>query len=162
MQIAVDVLKKNPTLTASFAGDGPLRVELEAMSQSAGLTDRVHFLGALSQDALAHAYRTSTLLVHTAGWEGWGMPMIEAMACGCVVVTNDTGCAGEAVRHNETGAVVRGDKESFVETIEQLLGNHERLRALQEAGIREANLWTESAQIRKIAEFYKHITHEHN
>lgn len=160
MEIAVELLQKHTGLIATFAGDGPLRTELEAMRDSAGLTNRIRFLGSLSQAELAHAYQTSMLLVHTAGWEGWGMPMIEAMACGCVVVTNDTGCAGEAVRDGETGIVVAGDRDSFVAGIERVLGNLEMLAGLQKRGIQEAQEWTESSQIAKIATFYERIAKE--
>lgn len=160
LRVAIDVLTQHPSWTAAFAGDGPLRAELEAVRDAAGLTGRVHFLGPLSQGELARAYQTSALLVHTAGWEGWGMPMIEAMACGCVVITNDTGCAGEAVRNNETGVVVLGDKESFVTSIETLLGNPGRLAALQKASIQEVQAWTESSQIAKIAALYEKVAQE--
>lgn len=160
MEIAIDVLARHTAWTAVFAGDGSLRTELEALRDAVGLTNRIRFLGALTQDELGHAYQTSLLLVHTAGWEGWGMPMIEAMACGCVVVTNDTGCAGEAVRDGETGVVVTGDKESFITGVEALLGNPERLAALQKRGIQEAREWTESSQIAKIAAFYEKIAQQ--
>ena len=82
------------------------------------------------------------------------------MACGCVVVTNDTGCAGEAVRNGETGVVVTGDQTSFVRGIEEIRSNPERFAALQKKGIQEAQEWSETSQIKKIAAFYEKIAQE--
>ena len=86
--------------------------------------------------------------------------MIEAMACGCVVVTNDTGCAGEAVRDGETGVVVEGHRASFVEAVLRLIGNQTERTQLQEAGLKEAKEWSEGAQIQKISTFYEHIANK--
>ena len=43
----------------------------------------------LSRDVLAAAYRRADFLVHTAEAEGFGLPLIEAMACGCPVIASD-------------------------------------------------------------------------
>lgn len=43
----------------------------------------------LERDVLAAVYRRATILLHTADAEGFGLPVIEALACGCPVVASD-------------------------------------------------------------------------
>jgi glycosyltransferase involved in cell wall biosynthesis len=43
----------------------------------------------LERDVLAAVYRRATLLLHTADAEGFGLPVVEAMACGCPVLASD-------------------------------------------------------------------------
>ncbi len=43
----------------------------------------------LEHDVLAAVYRRATLLLHTAEAEGFGLPLVEAMACGCPVIASD-------------------------------------------------------------------------
>jgi glycosyltransferase involved in cell wall biosynthesis len=49
----------------------------------------VSHLPHLDRPALAAVYRRATLLVHTAEAEGFGLPLVEAMACGCPVAASD-------------------------------------------------------------------------
>jgi glycosyltransferase involved in cell wall biosynthesis len=57
--------------------------------QELQLGDAVVKLPFLERDVLAAVYRRGTLLLHTAEAEGFGLPVIEAMACGCPVVASD-------------------------------------------------------------------------
>lgn len=51
--------------------------------------DSILCLPYLERDVLASIYRRSALLLHTADAEGFGLPLVEAMACGCPVVASD-------------------------------------------------------------------------
>ena len=54
-----------------------------------------------------------------------GMAVIEAMASGAPVIMTDVGCAGEVVRTEETGLVVRaGSEQELVFALERLLSNN--------------------------------------
>lgn len=60
--------------------------EIDAAVQQFGLTKQVHFLGFIPQEDLGSLYRNAAMLVFPSLFEGFGMPLLEAMACGCPVV----------------------------------------------------------------------------
>jgi glycosyltransferase involved in cell wall biosynthesis len=66
-----------------------------------GLGDRVQFLGWVPQSDLAGLYNLADLFVYPSFYEAFGIPLLEAMACGCPIVASGTGAvpeiAGEAV-----------------------------------------------------------------
>jgi len=74
-----------------FAGEGPLRAQLEAEAASLGVASRVRLLGFVNQSQLPAVYTASDLLVLPTEYEPFGVVVNEAMCCGCVPVASD-GC----------------------------------------------------------------------
>lgn len=70
-----------------IAGEGPERAALEALARS--LNANVHFLGGLTQVALRNEYRTAGRLLHTSETGSLDKVVLEALACGLPVRTND-------------------------------------------------------------------------
>ena len=63
--------------------------------KAAGLLDRIHFTGYI-EDNMLHQYVThADALVHPSLYEGFGLPPLEAMACGCPVIVSDAGSLPE-------------------------------------------------------------------
>lgn len=58
----------------------------------AGISERVHFLGPRSDTELAGAYRGAAAMLFVSLYEGFGLPVAEAMACGVPVITSNV-CA---------------------------------------------------------------------
>jgi glycosyltransferase involved in cell wall biosynthesis len=54
-----------------------------------GITDDVVFVGAVPNEETAHFYRAADLLVYPSLNETFGLPILEAMACACPVVTSN-------------------------------------------------------------------------
>jgi glycosyltransferase involved in cell wall biosynthesis len=59
------------------------------------LRDHVMFTGFVPDDDLPAIYNLADLFLFPSLYEGFGMPVLEAMACGCPVVTTSTGCSPE-------------------------------------------------------------------
>ncbi len=70
-----------------IAGEGPERKRLEALARE--LTASVHFLGGLTQAQLRDEYRHANHLIHTSETGSLDKVLLEALACGLVVKTND-------------------------------------------------------------------------
>jgi glycosyltransferase involved in cell wall biosynthesis len=88
----------------------------------AGITS-VHFLGFISDQELARLYSEAVALVFPSRYEGFGFPVLEAMACGCPVIT----------RRNSSLEEVGGDVALYIEDdslegLMKLLFNDEGLR----------------------------------
>jgi mannosyltransferase len=154
-EVATRLLADHTDLTVGIAGDGVMREALETHFATYGLSSRVTFYGAVDQKTLAPLYAASFCYVHTAGWEGWGMPMIESIAAGCPVVTTDSGCAGEAIRQGATGLVTPvGDADALVAAVEELIGDPLLWERLVTAGRIEAREWSAVALSEKLMQWY--------
>jgi glycosyltransferase involved in cell wall biosynthesis len=78
-----------PNSALVFAGEGPLRLELETESASLGIADRVHFLGFVNQSQLPSIYTASDLMVLPSEYEPFAVVVNEASCCGCPVIASD-------------------------------------------------------------------------
>ena len=65
-----------------------LRLVLTGTGHAADLPDRVENRGRVSFDELVRLYRTASALVFPSRYEGFGLPPLEAMACGCPVAAS--------------------------------------------------------------------------
>jgi len=87
---ALDIsLKKGRPIKAVFAGDGPLRPGLEDQARSRGIAAEVKFLG--NRKNVGEILCALDALVLPSKTEGMPYILLEAMACGCPVVTTNAG-----------------------------------------------------------------------
>lgn len=115
--------------------------------ERAGLMDRVFFPGYVPADELPYLYNAATLFVYPSLYEGFGLPPLEAMACGTPVVTSDRSSLPEVV--GDAGVLVNPDEPAAIaQALRVLLVDEEMRRALAEKGRRRAASfsWRRAAQ----------------
>ena len=78
-----------PHHLVAVGGDGWDSDQVRAELAGSGLEERVHFLGFVSDEQLRALYRRASVYVHASLFEGFGLTVLEAMACGCPVVTSN-------------------------------------------------------------------------
>jgi glycosyltransferase involved in cell wall biosynthesis len=108
-----------------------------------GLNDRVEFAGHVEKPVLATLYRGAEALVFPSRYEGFGLPVLEAMASGTPVVATSAGAIPEVA--GEAAVLVEpGDPVALAGGIERALADRERL---VRAGLERASLysWTDTA-----------------
>ncbi len=92
---------------------------LPGLMDSLGITDSVEILGYVPDNQLPVLFDSSVALIQASNYEGFGLPVIEAMACGCPVIS----------AHNSALIEAGGDSALFFETgdIEGLFGRMEEV-----------------------------------
>jgi glycosyltransferase involved in cell wall biosynthesis len=119
----------------TVAGDGPKRVEWEALTKTLGLQDRVEFIGWVTDEQLHEKYTKSDIFVLPSRHEGMPNVVLEAMASGLPVIA--TGIAGseELVVDGKTGFLVPvDDPQALAETLKRLLSDPGMAHAMGLAG----------------------------
>ena len=86
------------------------------------IEDRVKFLGRLSEDDLASTYKGALCLLFPSLYEGFGLPIIEAMACGTPVITSNTTALFE-IGNNETLQVNPENIKDISTNLEKIIVN---------------------------------------
>jgi glycosyltransferase involved in cell wall biosynthesis len=86
------VVGDHPEALLLVVGKGPMRAQLEGRVVHNGIGASVRFLGKLDEGALATCYRAADLsVVPSVALEGFGLIVLESLACGTPVVATDTG-----------------------------------------------------------------------
>jgi glycosyltransferase involved in cell wall biosynthesis len=106
-----------------------------------GLRDTVHLLGPLDDTDLAWLYGHTTAFVFPSLYEGFGLPVLEAMASGACVVARNASAMAEIV--GEAGALIEtADPDALAATISALLDAPERRAQLGAAARQRAAAFT--------------------
>jgi glycosyltransferase involved in cell wall biosynthesis len=102
-----------------------------------GIQDDVLFIGWISQKELAVVYNLADLFVFPSFYEGFGIPLLEAMACGCPIITSKTGSPPEVVG-NAAVLIDPSDSEGIASAIQEILNNRNFRDRLIEDGFKRA------------------------
>jgi glycosyltransferase involved in cell wall biosynthesis len=99
-----------------------------ALIERLGIKDRIHFTGWVSHDHLPAFYNLADLFVLPSLYEGFGIPLLEAMACGRPVVAAQVGALIDIVLDGTSGVLVPpDDPRSLARAVNDLLSDPVRL-----------------------------------
>ena len=137
-------------------GKGWYYEEIDALVDQLGLRGKVVFPGYVRQEDLPLWYSLADLFVYPSIYEGFGLPPLEAMACGTPVIVSDVsslpevvGEAGERVDPHDATRLA-----DIIQTITQDRGRH---AALRQAGLARAKLFSWRATASRTAQVYREV-----
>ena len=109
------------------------------LAERIGVAARVRFAGAIGPDAIAALYRSSDLLVHPTFYDPFPRVVVEALACGCPVITTARCGASEILVHGDNGFCVDDPRDSatIARHAAQLV-EPARLAAMRRSAVRTA------------------------
>lgn len=129
----------HPNLRLVLAGDGPLRVQLEALAASLGLTGKVEFCGRQTRSQVGELLRNCEVFVLPSRSEPFGIVLIEAMACGKPVVATTAGGIPEIVQNEVNGILVEPDNsKALAQAIDRVLEDEILQMRLATKGLKTA------------------------
>lgn len=119
--IRVVATLKDQNIKLIVIGDGPEKTGLEALSKSLGVSERILFLGYVSDEEKFQLLNISDIYVSSSHHEGFGIVFLEAMASGLPVVCYDEGGQAEFLLDQKTGFLVGyGNHSLLTKKISQL------------------------------------------
>jgi len=125
----------------------------ERTAASYGLTKRVLCPGRLSQKDLQLLYSRTALFIFPSLYEGFGMPVLEAMACGAPVITSRTTALGE-VAGDAAVLVDPGDARELADSMIRILDSEPLRASLRAKGFARAKEYTWSQAALLALELY--------
>ena len=133
----IELVERMNDVRLVFTGaHGPSHGEvLDAMKHSSA-TDQIVHLGVVDDQQLDALYRQALCLVFPSRYEGFGQPIIEAMARGCPVIASQCAAIPETIGNG--GITIPLDVDRWMDAVQQLL-RPERRTELIESGLRRAS-----------------------
>jgi glycosyltransferase involved in cell wall biosynthesis len=120
--------------------------ELELI-EKLGLKHKINFVGWVPEEDLAALYNLADLLVFPSLYESFGIPLLEAMACGCPVIASKTGALPE-IAGGAAYLVDPYDPDDIAEAMRKVLSDEALRKDLRERGLFRAKAfsWEKCAQ----------------
>lgn len=128
-------------------GRGWMYDEIYAAPEKFGVSDAVHFIGFVPDADLPALYSLAEMVVYPSLYEGFGLPVLEAMACGAAVVTSNNSSLPE-VAGDAALMVDARDSEAIAWAISRFLDDHQWRGIMQGKALKQAKRfsWDKSAE----------------
>lgn len=159
LDVFAAVRRNRPDVRLTRVG-GPFTADQRVRARELGVTDAIVVLPFVDRATLAAVYRRSAVALLPSEREGFGLPLIEALACGTPVVASDIPVLREVGGAAATYCAV-GDLDTWAETILRLLRERETdagaWRARRDAGIARAQVFSWSRYTASVVDLYEHV-----
>jgi glycosyltransferase involved in cell wall biosynthesis len=145
---------QSPWLLALGGSDWHGADAIRAAAACSPFSDDIRFLGFVEDGELPALYRSAGAVVYPSLYEGFGFPAVEAMACGCPVLTSHRGALAEVVK--DAAAIVDPeDPQAMAVELERLATDESWRSRLVEAGTANAARFSWERCARATHEVYR-------
>ena len=145
-----------PHVLAIAGGKGWLYEPIFAQVRECGVEEQVLFLGHVADEDLPALYSAAECFAYPSFYEGFGIPVVEAMACGVPVVASRASSVPEAA--GEAALLIDPhDTESLVDALERALHDQTLRDRLRSAGIEQARRFTWESAGRALLAAYRSL-----
>jgi glycosyltransferase involved in cell wall biosynthesis len=127
--------------------------DLLQLASSLGIETRTRWLTDPGDDALAEAYRSASIMIFPSVYEGFGWPVLEAMAFGLPVVCSNAGSLPE-VLSDPALAIDPADEAAFARAASRLLSSPRAAEGSVKSGLRRAAEFDAARFARSTADCY--------
>jgi glycosyltransferase involved in cell wall biosynthesis len=132
------------------------RERLKALVAELGLQEHVRFLGRIPDDDLPAFYNASAVVVLPSYYEGFGYPVVEAMACGRPVIAANTTSLPEVV--GNAGLLFEPDDvDGLANGLHTLLTDVAEAERIGKAGLERANSFASDQLVNAVIQVYRTI-----
>ena len=161
---AVDAIRAMPRVLGSAPGTvlclagnpGPLSGALEREVARLGLQANVRFLGYIEDGDLPALLTGAAALVFPSLYEGFGLPPLEAMACGTPVISSDAPAMREVLGDAAAFVPLR-DPEAIAREATKLLGSKDLRAELSAAGLEFVRRYSWGRAAAETADVYREL-----
>ncbi len=137
----------------TFGWDIPEVRKIREVTRRCGIEDRVDFLGYVPDRDLAILYGLCDFFIFPSLYEGFGIPILEALQCGAVTIAARAGAlpevAGSAARYFDPQ-----ESESLVQAFESLYGDEAARKSLRKAGFERVKRFSWPSAARDLMRYY--------
>ncbi len=135
-------------------GKGWLFEDTFAVVKELGLDGRIHFVGRVTSEDLLYLYNAAEMLAHPAFYEGFGLPPLEAMACGLPAVVSDVASLPEVV--GDAGLLIDPhDVDELTVAMWRVLNDTQLREEMREKGLRQAARFSWERAARETMTIYR-------
>ena len=148
--------KDGPAMLAIAGGKGWLYEETQQLVSKLHLEDKVHFLGRVTEQELLTLYSLAAVFAFPSFFEGFGIPPLEAMACGTPVITSNTSSLPE-VAGDAALLIDPYDPHTIAEAINRILQDQPLREQLQQRGYQQVQRYTWAKAAEKLLSIYQQL-----
>ncbi len=150
------IFKKYPHLKLVCGGGGELSETELLKLKELHITDKIIQIGCNTDNKLYHLYKNATAFIYPSLYEGFGIPILEAFACGCPVILSNTSSFPEIAE--EAGMYFDPmQTDNMTQVIEQVLVDKTLQKTLRVNGFKRQMDFSAEKTARKTLDVYKSI-----
>lgn len=157
LRIVARVARDRPVTLVKVGASSAARPRLLALAREVGIADRIQWREFVSEPELVELYQTSSVAMVPSFIEGFSMPCLEAMSCGCPLVASNRSVIPEIV--GSGGELVDpADEEGWAEAVFRILDDPRVASDLSRRGRERATFFSASRSADQVVRVYQEVS----